>query len=456
MSSKIDRRQFVSTTTAGLVSAGVAGVTLGATPASAAASSAESAARVQGANDRVRIAVIGTGRQGLSVMRGHQKLEDVEIAAVCDVYAPNLEKAAADAPKAARLTDFRKVLDDKTIDAVIIGTPDHWHALMTVMACQAGKDVYVEKPTSVAITEGRAMVAAARAHKRIVQVGTQQRSAAHFKRAAELVRTGAVGGISAVRCWNVGNQSPEGIGAPADEAPPAGLDWDMWLGPAPAVPFNRNRFGVVPDNFSHFRWFWDYAGGMMTDWGVHLIDIVQWAMDVDAPTAVSAVGGKFELKDNRETPDTIVASYQYPGFVMTYENRVCNGQSLNGKNYGILFYGTDGTLFVDREGFEVFPERRDRKDAPPELRAYPVSGRSREDNPSHQRNFVDCIKSRALPICDIEIGHRSSSTAILGNLALRSGGSLGWDGKAEQVTNGNTRAAELLSRPYRAPWVLKV
>ena len=189
---------------------------------------------------------------------------------MCDVYGANLARAAALAPKAAQVKDFRAVLDDKDIDAVIIGTPDHWHALMTVMACQAGKDVYVEKPTSVAIAEGRKMVEAARKYNRVVQVGTQQRSAKHFQQAAKLVQDGGIGKVAAVRCWNVGNQFPDGIGNPPDSEPPADLDWDLWLGPAPKRPFNANRFGVVPTNFSYFRWFWDYAGGMMTDWGVHL------------------------------------------------------------------------------------------------------------------------------------------------------------------------------------------
>src|SRR5690606_4589479 len=293
------------------------------------------------------------------------RLDDVDIVAVCDVYAPNLDEGTklvldrrGTAPR--QVTDFRQILDDTAIDAVIIGTPDHWHALQTVMACQAGKDVYVEKPTSVAIAEGRKMVEAARKYKRIVQVGTQQRSAAHFQQAVTLVRSGIIGTVTAVRCWNVSNQAPEGIGNPPDSDPPEGLDWDMWLGPAPKRPFNPNRFGVYPNVFSYFRYFWDYAGGMMTDWGVHLIDIVQWAMDVDAPLAVSAVGGKFCLTDNRETPDTLIASCQYPGFVMTYENRTCNAREINGHGYGIEFYGSDGTLFVGRGGFEIVPEKRSR------------------------------------------------------------------------------------------------
>ena len=440
---RIDRRSFLTTGAAGLVGAKTL---LGARPASA---------RILGANDRVRIGVIGTGRQGRSDLRGHALLPDVEIATVCDVYAPNMAQAAQMAAGAKQEADFRKVLDDKSLDAVIIGTPDHWHALMTVMACQAGKDVYVEKPSSVAIAEGRKMVDAARKYGRMVQVGTQQRSATHFQEAAKMVRDGRVGTVSLVRMWNAGNQSPEGIGNPPDGDPPAGLDWDLWLGPAPTRPFNANRFGVVPDNYSYFRWFWDYAGGMMTDWGVHLIDIAQWAMSVDAPQSVSAVGGIFALKDNRETPDTIMATFQYPGFVMTYENRSGNGRGINGHGYGLEFCGTDGTLFVDRAGYELTPETR-KSGTTTTNRSEPVTRTSTPDNPSHARNFVDSIKSRQLPICDIEIGHRSTSTAILGNMAYRSGETVVWDGKTESVTNDNAKAAALVDRAYRSPWTLKV
>jgi predicted dehydrogenase len=383
--------------------------------------------RVLGANDRVRVGVIGTGRQGTGVMRGHQRLADVEIAAIADVYAPNLAKAAEVVPAAAKHADFRRILDDTSIDAVVIATPDHWHALMTILACQAGKDVYVEKPTSVAIAEGRAMVQAARKYKRIVQVGTQQRSQPHFQKAAEIVRSGEIGDVTLVRGWNAANQ--KGIGNPPDGAPPADLDWDLWLGPAKKVPFNPNRFGVVPDAWSHFRWFWDYAGGMMTDWGVHLIDIVQMAMNVEAPLEVSTIGGKFHLTDNRETPDTIMATYRYPDFVMTYENRVCNGMPINGRAYGIEFLGTKATLFVDRERYELRPEPAPGTRPQDVVKVEPtvVAATPADQHPSHPRNFIDCVKSRQAPICDVEIGHRSSSTAILGNMALRSGGTIVWD-----------------------------
>ena len=298
------------------------------------------------------------------------------------------------------------------------------------------------------------MVDAARKYGRIVQVGTQQRSAAHFRRAVELIRGGRLGTVSLVRCWNAGNTAPAGIGSPPDSAPPADLDWDLWLGPAPVVPFNPNRFGVNPDVWSTFRYFWDYAGGMMTDWGVHLIDIVHWAMNVDAPLSASAVGGRFAIADNRETPDTILASYEYPGFVMTYENRSANARALNAHGYGIEFYGSDATLFIDRSGFEIAPERR-QSGAQFEDRSAGAEMASAPDNPTHARNFVDAVKSRSAPVCDIETGHRSTSAAILGNLAFRSGASLRWDAKAETIL-GNDRAKALLDRPYRQPWTLTV
>jgi len=446
------RRDFLAGTV------GLVGAT--ALPAAAAPlvqrSSSTASSRVLGANDRVRVGVIGTGRQGTNVMRGHQRLDDVEIAAICDVYAPNLAKAAEIVPAATKHADFRRILDDTSIDAVVIGTPDHWHALLTVLACQAGKDVYVEKPTSVAIAEGRAMVQAARKYHRIVQVGTQQRSQPHFQQAAGIVKSGALGDVTLVRCWNAANAN--GIGNRPDGAPPDGLDWDLWLGPAKKVPFNPNRFGVVPDAWSHFRWFWDYAGGMMTDWGVHLIDIVQMAMDVDAPLEVSTIGSKFHLTDNRETPDTIVATYRYPDFVMTYENRVCNGMPINGRAYGIEFLGTQATLFVDRERYELRPEPKPGTRVQDIVPVEPtvVAATAPDAHPSHQRNFIDCVKSRQAPICDIEIGHRSSSTAILGNMAMRSGQTIVWDGKAERVTNDNAKAQALVARAYRAPWTLVV
>ncbi|HLA38615.1 MAG TPA: Gfo/Idh/MocA family oxidoreductase, partial [Candidatus Glassbacteria bacterium] len=272
------------------------------------AAAAPAIGRVAEANDTINVGVIGTGQMGRSNMNAFAEEERVRIAAVCDCYRPNLDKALkalekSGKPKPAEYADFRKLLDDKEIDVVIAASPDHWHPLHTVMACRAGKDVYVEKPVSVTVSEGRVMTDVARQTGRIVGVGTQQRSGEHFQRAVEIVRDGTLGRITKVSTWNYENEYPVGIGNPPDCDPPEGLDWNMWLGPAPLRPFNWNRFGVVDDGrWSSFRWFWDYAGGMMTDWGTHLLDIVLWATNQKGPRTVTASGGKLALLDNRDTP----------------------------------------------------------------------------------------------------------------------------------------------------------
>ncbi len=437
MSKAPTRRHFVKTLALG---------------AAALAPTARSHAGTVAANERLGIGLIGTGRMARGHLQNLLAEPDVEVRALCDVYEPNLRWAAAKAPGAKTYADFREVLARDDVDAVVIGTPDHWHALPMVMACDAGKDVYVEKPTAVAIAESRKMVEAGRRNNRIVQVGTQQRSAPHFKYAVQLVRSGMLGEVTFVRTWNYGNTSPDGIGSPTDGKPPAGLDWDMWLGPAPKRSFNPNRFGVFLNEeleyqrWASFRWFWDYAGGMITDWGVHLLDIVQWAMDVEAPETVSTHGGKLVLKDNRETPDTLQATYRYPGFVCTYENRAGNGHPLDGHGYGIMFHGTEATMFLDRSGFQIFPEGEDEA-VPMQAQSLPSS------HARHMRNFLDCVKSRQTPISDIEIGHRSTSTAILGNIAYRTGHQIVWDEKGETIQD-DAEASALLDLAYRAPWTL--
>jgi predicted dehydrogenase len=369
--------------------------------------------------------------------------------------------------KAKALKDFRQVLDDKEIDAVIVATPDHWHALPTVMACQAGKDVYVEKPLCVAVEEGKKMVETARKYKRVVQVGLWQRSNLHFQKAVQLVQDGLIGKVSFVRTWNYENSYPEGIGNPPDSDPPPGLDWDMWLGPAPKVPFNWNRFGVG-ERWSTFRYFYDYANGWPGDWGVHLLDIVQCAMRVDGPHSITASGRKFCLRDNRDTPDTLQITFEYPDFLATYENRLCNENSMYGHRYGIEFHGTDGTMFVDREGFEVIPEtqgvwERGDKIGTKEVGGKPVErtaemkmDRADDGLANHVANMLECMKTRKLPQADIESGYRSTSTCLLSNVSLRSKERLEWDVAGQRLTKGGPAAQKLLSREYRAPWKLAV
>ena len=250
--------------------------------------------RVKGANDRVAIGHIGLGAMGSSNLGLAMKTPNAQPVAVCDVYKPTLEKAVAAAAKGGvtvkAVKDFREILADKSIDAVCISTPDHWHAYMTVEACKAGKDVFVEKPSSVYVEEGQKMLQAARKYNRVVQAGTMQRSGGYFKKAAEIVKSGMLGEVTFVHTWQSGMTKKAGFGRPVDAPVPEGLDWDMWLGPAPKVPFNLNRWGVGVTTFPTFRYFWDYAGGAMTDWGVHLIDPVHQCFDEVMPTSISAMG----------------------------------------------------------------------------------------------------------------------------------------------------------------------
>ena len=442
MTEQINRRDFFKR-----AAVSTAGVSL--------AMSGASTGSVLSANDRIRLGLIGCGRQGVDNMRHFMK-QGVEVAAVCDVYEPNLQKGLeAAGGKAKALKDFRQVLDDKEIDAVIVATPDHWHALPTVMACQAGKDVYVEKPICVAVEEGKKMVEAERKYKRVVQVGLWQRSNLHFQKAAQLVQDGLIGKVSFVRTENYANIYPDGIGNPPDSDPPPGLDWDMWLGPAPKVAFNWNRFGVG-DRWSTFRYFYDYANGWPGDWGVHLLDIVQWAMRVDGPHTITASGRKFYLKDNSDTPDTLQITLEYPDFVATYENRLCNESAMDNHGYGIEIHGTDGTMFVDREGFQVFPEGTEVEGKRVAKTAEMKMERVDDGLANHVANMLECMRTRKLPQSDIEFGHRSTSTCLLANVALRSKERLEWDVASQRLTKGSPAAQKLLSREYRAPWKLGV
>ncbi len=440
LSNKFPRRSFLKTAAAA--------------PAAAVAAAPAMLAGAE-ATKKFRLGMIGMGRRGRNNLRSILKHPELDVVAFSEVYKPNLDLALGMVPEAKVYSDFRDLIAASDIDAICICTPDHWHAYMTVEACKAGKDVYVEKPISVVVEEGRMMVKAARKYNRIVQVGTQQRSGQHFQKVVEMIQGGKIGDIAFVRTWNYSNELPEEMGNPPDTAPPADLDWNMWLGPAAERPFNKNRFGVDPTHYSHFRWFWDYAGGMMTDWGIHLLDIVMWAMDVEGPSVISTLGGKFLIQDNRETPDLILANYEFPKFVCVYENRITNGQSMFDRDYGITFHGSKGTLFVDRQRYEIIPEMKGLDPRGYNSEALMVREEGRAVNHStddHWKDFISSMKSRKPPISDIEIGHRSTAMALLGNVSLRSRQRVEWDPKTE--TTPNKEAQTYLSRPYRAPWKL--
>ena len=437
-----------------------------------ASTTASSAKRILGANERVVVGLIGCGGRGLAVSKLMREVPGVEFGAVCDVYDTNAAAAKEWAgPRANAFKDFRKLLDEKGIDAVLIATPDHWHAIPTLLACQSGKDVYVEKPLAHNIKEGRAMVEAARRYKRVVQTGTQHRSAPHYSEVQRIIRSGELGEVRFVRVWNYSNMSPNGIGRAQNSEIPEGLDWDFYLGPAPAVPFNRNRF------LRNFRWFWDYAGGSITDFGNHRLDTVHQVMGVDAPKTVVATGGRFTLKDDGEMPDVLQVTYEYPSFVLSYEACNTNAHGVGGRTpemayyqargandrpHGEAFYGTNGALFSDRIGFEIYPEplpvaRRDgsqRLNSPIEgYRMKPKRVAGKDCTDLHVRNFIECVRSRALPAADVEIGHRSTTVAHLGNIAYKTRKKLNWDAAKENFP-GEADASSLLGRQARKPWDL--
>ena len=408
-----------------------------------------SANRVLGANHRLTGAFIGVGTMGtenLSVAMEH----GVRVGAVCDVYQPHLERAAAlarregNTPKEVR--DFRDILADRSIDFVCISTPDHWHPYMMVEACKAGKDVYVEKPACVVVDEGQKMVAAARKYNRVVQAGTWQRSGDHFQQACEIVRTGGLGKVAMSKTWMNQNLLPAGIGNPPEGTPPAGLDWDLWLGPAPARRFQPNRFGVYPNAYSYFRFFWDYAGGILTDSGIHMIDIVHMAMGDSMPDGVAAFGGKLWLQDDSETPDTMMAAYEYPGFLCSWEHRTNNMENAN-RVMAATFYGEKGTLYVDRALFRLTPETN--SDVQPLEVKRAVDG-----HPAHWTNFLDCVRTRKRPNSDIETCVKSTTACLLGNVSMRTKSRLDWDDTSKRVAQ--PEAAPFLKRDYRAPWKLEV
>ena len=405
--------------------------------------SAWSAGRVNGANERIRVGLIGSGGRGREDWGTFLKQPEVEPVAVCDVYDPFREKGIAMTEgRAKAFSDFRRLLEQKDIDAVIVATPDHWHALITVAACEAGKDVYCEKPLSLTVVEGRKMVEAARKHDRVVQTGSQQRSGSHYAQAVKLIQDGGIGEVHRIHAGMQRNIAP-GL-KPTEMASglsPA-LNWDMWLGPAPLRPFDPFRC------IYNFRWFWDYSGGQMTNWGAHHLDIARWIVGAEAPTEVAGFGGRYSLTDGGETPDIQEVTYQFPKVVVTWTS----SEIAQGKPFTLDICGTRGTLTLLRSGFQVAPEMLGSgKAKTPAMEALQVKG---DDlNVAHARNFLDCVKSRKRPNADVEEGHRSAVMCHLGNISTRLGRSVRWDAAKEQVV-GDVEANHMLGRPYRAPWRL--
>ncbi len=367
-------------------------------------------ARPLGASERVRLALIGCGSRGRSVAGKALMAPNTELVACCDVFQDRLAECTRAAPQADRVSDYRSLLDRKDIDAVIIATPDHWHAQMTLDACDAGKDVYVEKPLSRTIEEGRAMVVAARRNHRIVQVGLQHRSGEHFLRARQIIKSGQLGQVGMVRCrFN----KHTGIKRPPGGQLPAGFDWKAFLGPAPYREYDQQR---------HYDWrfFWDYSGGMLTDNGTHVIDMAHMLLDLNAPEEIYQAGGIYVHNDGRETPDTIAVTYRYPQCLVTFEHLSYTAREVN-----VEAVGPGGRLKIGRTFFEV---QGDLSNEIEEKRFTDDIDRK------HVANFIECLRSRRTPHCDVEAGHRATSAAILANISLRGRKKIAWNASTEKWT----------------------
>ncbi len=443
--SDMTRRTFINTSLASVSAAAAGGLAQAASPLAGAMASTG----ILGANDRIRFGVIGVGGQGrhdLMTFFKHDKT-GLECPVVCDVDDAMIAEAnrwlSSNGQKPAdAVKDYRTLLDRKDIDVVLIATPDHWHALQTIHACQAGKDVYCEKPLANSIGEGKAMVDWVRKTGRIVQIGTQWRMSTHFADAVAFVQSGKLGRIRLVRCWCALDWF-KNVGKPQDEPTPAGIDYEMWLGPAPKRPFNRGRF-----HFS-FRWFWDYAGGLMTDWGVHLLNIALWGMKVDFPKRVASVGGKYAYDDIAETPDTQNTLYDFGDFGLVWEHQAGTGHGAEKREHGVAFYGMDGTLVVDSGGWDVTPEKSKKVESfRKEIAEDPEACRIRLVG-----NFLDCCRTRKQPEMNVERGHYVTTVAHLGNLALRTGRSIEYDAENMKVI-GNDKANAMITPEYRSPWEL--
>jgi predicted dehydrogenase len=407
-------------------------------------------------SDRVRLGLIGCRGIGWADLNAVLKVPGVEFVSLCDVDQNVLNERSAElekrtGKKTINVGDFRKVLDMKDVDAVFVCTPDHWHALPMIYACQAGKDVYVEKPLSNSIEECLTMVKAQKRYNNIVQVGQQQRSGQHWQNAIAFVHAGKLGKLRMVKAWSWLDWKGT-VPIVPDEPVPAGVDYDMWLGPAPKRPFNRNRFHFT------FRWFWDYAGGLMTDWGVHMLDMVLFGTKAGGPNSVVAAGGKYAFPDDAmQTPDMMNAVYEFDDFLMSWEHTIGIGRGPYDRSHGVAFIGSEGTLIVDRSGWEVISEfDPNNKD----MRAYkmtpvPLQRAQGDDRDPHTANFIDCIKTRNKPICDIETGANVAINAHLGNIAIRLGKKVYWD-KVNQKFINDPQAQELANAHYRDPWKLPV
>lgn len=461
MSQRVTRRSFLGTS--GRAAAGIAaGLTAG--PLLRSGQGAE-------ANERFGVALIGCGGMGRYKLGNFMDTGQCEVVALCDVDPSHAEGAAQDVEKKRGKTpqkekDYRRVLDRKDVDAVIIATPDHWHAAPMIAACAAGKDVYCEKPCCHNIREGRLMVEAAKKYKRVVQVGTHQRSIPHIQEARRFIQEGKLGLITMTNTFTYGNEFPNGMGSvPAGASLPEGVDYDMWLGPAPQREFNPHRF------HGSWRWFFDYASGMVGDWNVHLQDIIMWTMDTPAPISVSTIGGKWALRDDRDTPDTMQTVYEFgpcklapEGYVHTYTMRKASGKPWDAGGYGMEFHGTNGMLRLTRSEWKIEADREDWKqpNSPFRIEGFrkEFPGADGEAHLAHVRDFLAAVRTRGTPIASIERHYNTVTACHLANVSLRCGHKVFWDAEKamcfcdRELRTPDEAANRFLSREYRKGYEL--
>lgn len=404
---------------------------------------------ILGANEKLVCGLIGANGMGFNDLSTFLSLPNTECAAICDVDSNVLERRIRDAEKIQGKApkgygDFRKLLEHEGLDVIIIGTPDHWHTLPFVYAAQEGYNIYCEKPLANTIDECNLLERTVGRYGNVVQVGQWQRSDKHWQDAIKYVHSGQLGKIRTVRAWSYQGWM-KSVPVLPDTPVPEGVDYDFWLGPAPKRPFNRNRFHFT------FRWFWDYAGGMMTDWGVHIVDYALFGMQRYAPKSVMAMGGKFAYPDDAtETPDTLQALYEFDDFTMLWDHGIGIDGGYYGRSHGVGFVGNDGTLVVDREGWEVIPEP---KGGSPTLERVDLIKGDGQGLHNHMINFIDGIKNGAKLNCPVEIAAGVARTCHLGNVAFKTGRRLYWDADSSRFIN-DAEADRYLVPHYRKPWTL--
>ncbi|MBY0528292.1 MAG: Gfo/Idh/MocA family oxidoreductase [Gemmataceae bacterium] len=418
----LDRRDFLKSTAAGVTSLSALGATYAADEP----------------NEKVVLAVMGARIRGKAHIAGFSALENVEIAYICDpdenLYPAALKTLNAKQKRQPKMIkDFREALADKEVTALTVAAPDHWHALATIWACQAGKHVYVEKPLCHNVVEGRRMIEAARKYNRVVQVGTQRRSAAHLQSAAEFIRGGELGKVPFARTWIAGHRKT--IGKKADAEVPANVDYNLWLGPAAERPFNPNRFHY------EWHWNWDYGTGELGNNGIHYLDSVRMILGLDAPTRVSSDGGIYLLQDDRQTPDTQLATFDFGSTCVTWEHRIWAKTGIEGQASGLVIYGEKGTMVFDGKdgtGWRIIDGDKDK----------PASDKASKFDREHFQNFVDSVRTGKKCVADVEEGHKSTRLCHLGNIAYRLGRPIKFDEKTETIV-GDAEANKLLGREYR-------